>query len=403
MFAKSQLLAVLFALPFALSQGGIRCNNDPITISNWTTSFETSGLRIERISFDVTSPDAGTSPQTHCTGAIVGVNRFGASGTCDDGGSWNSLALSGSATLTVVLPRECPRGSPFFLLRKYGGEGTWAVVTGGSTGIGRGYALQLAENGFNIVLVSLVQGDLDKVAREIAALPRTKVSTVQHAINFVTAGDAEWQALADVLTPLDVRVLINCAGTNHRSAAPFVSDGPQLSSAIIAVNTTATVRMTSLILPGMLARRKPALVLNMASHAGGVMPAPLHATYSGSKAFIVSWTQALGVELRKSGSLVDVAAINLGTVKVVQAPGLFQDFTPSFTVPSSERFARGVLASLGLQGGAVGRAFVMTPYWSHALLEFVVRSFGLENVAAEGAYNTLAHEAEQAMKSSKRE
>lgn len=45
----------------------------------------------------------------------------------------------------------------------------------------------------------------------------------------------------------------------------------------------------------------------------------------------------------------------------------------------------------------------MTPYWSHALLEFVVRAFGLENVVAEGAYNTLAREAEQAMKSSNRE
>lgn len=150
---------------------------------------------------------------------------------------------------------------------------------------------------------------------------------------------SEYVAWSHCRTFLPDSLPVNCAGTNHRTAAPFVSDGPQLSSAIIAVNTTATVRMTSLSLPGMLARRKPALVLNMASHAGGLMPAPLHATYSGSKAFIVSSTQALGVELRKSGSLVDVAAINLGTVvrpthsanshvfkKVVQAPGLFQDF-----------------------------------------------------------------------------
>lgn len=67
---------------------------------------------------------------------------------------------------------------------------------------------------------------------------------------------------------------------------------------------------------------------------------------------------------------------------------MHNEIRASFMVPSGARFVRSVLASIGLPGGAVGRAFVWTPYWSHALLEFVVRCFGLGEMAGDWAYRT---------------
>lgn len=109
MFAKTQLLTALLALPCVLA-AGINCNLDPLTVSGWTVSTTTvaGSVPTTTITFDVTSPDVGTSPNTSCRGTIVGRASVASGGTCDDGGSYS---LSGpTGTLTVTLPRECPAG-----------------------------------------------------------------------------------------------------------------------------------------------------------------------------------------------------------------------------------------------------------------------------------------------------
>ncbi|KZV96254.1 hypothetical protein EXIGLDRAFT_733612 [Exidia glandulosa HHB12029] len=122
MFAKTQLIAVLLALPFAFSlpQGsGVNCNLDPLTVSNWAAPIVPSDrLHTKRnVTFDVASPDVGTSPTTHCVGSITeslpGFDGSSGSGTCSDGGEWSVIipGPGGPATLLVVtLPRECPAG-----------------------------------------------------------------------------------------------------------------------------------------------------------------------------------------------------------------------------------------------------------------------------------------------------
>ncbi|KZV96279.1 NAD(P)-binding protein [Exidia glandulosa HHB12029] len=268
-------------------------------------------------------------------------------------------------------------------LTKYGaGKGAWAVVTGASNGIGREFALQLAQKGFNIALVSRTASKLDAVAKEISALPNVKVLTLTHAIDFSTASDAEWKSLTDKLVPLDIGILINNAGTVHKTAY-FADIGPDMATSIVNVNAAAVVRLTSIVLPGMITRKR-GLVLSTGSLAGGAMPMPLSATYAATKAFLVTWSQSLGVELAKTKSGVDVAVINAGFV----APGMHNENPEWFFTPNAGRFARSVLASVGLPGGAVGRKFIWNPYWSHALLEFFIRSFGLTDTAVEWAYRS---------------
>ncbi|KZV96284.1 NAD(P)-binding protein [Exidia glandulosa HHB12029] len=277
---------------------------------------------------------------------------------------------------------------------KYGaGKGTWAVITGASGGIGREFSLQLAKKGFNIVLISRTPSKLDAVAKEITNLPGVTVSTITHPIDFSTAGDAEWKALTDVLAPLDIGLLLNNAATDHAIPTHFADVGPEMSTAVVTVNVAAVVRLTSIVLPGMISRKR-GLLLSTGSLAGGVAPLPLRATYSASKAFLVTWSQALGVELSKSKSGVDIAVINTGYV----APGMHNEISETFFTPKGARFVRSVLASIGLPGGAIGRKFVWTPYWSHALLEFFLRSFGFIDRAVDWGYTACTKEAQKAAK-----
>ena len=57
------------------------------------------------------------------------------------------------------------------LLKKAGEEPVWAIVTGASDGIGKGYALTLAKKGFNILLISRTQSKLEEVAKEVGTFP----------------------------------------------------------------------------------------------------------------------------------------------------------------------------------------------------------------------------------------
>ncbi|KZV96252.1 hypothetical protein EXIGLDRAFT_747728 [Exidia glandulosa HHB12029] len=98
------------ALAVFVSGAGINCNLDPLTITNWSTSVSTGpgGVTTTTITFDVTSPDAGTAPSSSCTGTVVGRNSVASGGDCTDGGSYTLQGPSG--TLAVRLPRECPAG-----------------------------------------------------------------------------------------------------------------------------------------------------------------------------------------------------------------------------------------------------------------------------------------------------
>lgn len=305
------------------------------------------------------------------------------------------LWVCGSFALRVVrlvLQLTVWRGTN---LDKYGArKGAWAVVTGASDGIGREFALQLAGKGFNIVLVSRTASKLDKVAQEIAALPGDKVSVIQHSIDFAKAGDAEWARLEAALAPLDIGILVNNAGLNHSAEwSEFIAAPAQECVDIVTVNVTAAVRITRVLLPGMVSRKR-GLVLNVSSLAGGTAPAPLWATYSGSKAFLISWAQAVATELRAAKSGVDVLIVKPGYV----TGGMAKQVVESFDTPSAARWVRCALASIGLSGGALGVDFVSTPFWAHALMDFSLREFGLLNMFRKSMHGYLSKERARAAK-----
>jgi hypothetical protein len=170
-----------------------------------------------------------------------------------------------------------------------------ALITGASAGLGREYARLFAKDGHDLVLVARRRERLDELARELAAAQGTTCMVIAADLAAPSAG----QQVADQVQSAgrSIDFLVNNAGFGRRG--PFAQSDVRLQLEMIDVNMRALVELTRLFLPGML-ERKQGRVLNIASIAGFV-PGPFMATYYASKAFVVSFTEALAQELRGTG------------------------------------------------------------------------------------------------------
>ncbi|UQE73711.1 SDR family oxidoreductase [Gordonia sp. PP30] len=178
-------------------------------------------------------------------------------------------------------------------------HGSTAVVTGASSGIGAEFAEQLARRGADLVLVARREDRLRALAARLAAEHGVGVRVVAADL----AGPAGRQTLLDALAGTDVDVLINNAGFATHGA--FAELDPQRVHDEIAVNVVAVTMLTRALLPGMLARDRGAIV-NIASTAA-FQPIAHMAVYGATKAFVLSFTEALWGETERGG--VDVVAV----------------------------------------------------------------------------------------------
>jgi short-subunit dehydrogenase len=168
------------------------------------------------------------------------------------------------------------------------------VVTGGSLGIGAEFASQLAARGANLVLVARDVKRLDAQAKELTAQHHVRVDTI--AIDLTEAGAA--QQVFNRVTALghDVDMLINNAGFAKHGA--FTEASLETQRGQVTLNVTALVELTYLFLP-MLERRQGGII-NVASTAA-FQPVPFMAVYGATKAFVLSFSEALWGEYRNRG------------------------------------------------------------------------------------------------------
>ncbi|KAK9481220.1 hypothetical protein V1514DRAFT_323270 [Lipomyces japonicus] len=248
-------------------------------------------------------------------------------------------------------------------LKNYGaGKGAWAVITGASDGIGKEFSLQLAKKGFNVVLVSRTESKLVELANEIEQ--KFKVNTKVLPFDFSLNQSIDYQALANLIEPLDVTVLINNVGQSHAIPVPFAETEESELSNIILINDLATLKVTRIVTPKLITKRQ-GLILTMGSF-GGLFPTPYLAVYSGSKAFLQQWSSALAAELKPYNVDVDFVLSYLVTSAMSKIR------RTSALIPNPKSFVASTLSSIGLQRGAQGRAATSTPYWSHAIFQFAV-------------------------------
>src|SRR5215470_7639096 len=182
----------------------------------------------------------------------------------------------------------------------------WAVVTGASSGFGRGFAARLADRGMSVVLTGRNEARLAETAHQVrSAAPSVKVETF--AADLSTRSGVS--ALLDHVGDRPVEVLVNNAGFG--SYGLFADADPDRETDEVAVDISAVISLARAFLPGMLARRSGG-ILNVASTIA-FQPAPYQAVYGASKAFVLSFSQALWAEARAAG--VSVTALCPGPTR----------------------------------------------------------------------------------------
>ena len=176
-----------------------------------------------------------------------------------------------------------------------------ALITGASSGIGEEFARQLAERGYDLILVARRKERLDQLAEELP----TKAVVIESDL----ATEADKLPGKVKRGRLQVDLLINNAGFGLRGH--FADLDPKREAEMVRVNCEAVVTLTHAFLPGMIERGEGG-VITVASTAG-MQPLPYETTYAATKAFAISFMEALSMELRGTG--VKCLVVNPGPVK----------------------------------------------------------------------------------------
>jgi uncharacterized protein len=172
-----------------------------------------------------------------------------------------------------------------------------ALITGASSGIGLELARICAEDGDDVVLVARSGDALERLAGELR--PRgVQVHVIASDLSAARAASLVADRVAALR--LDVDILINNAGFGQFGS--FAETPLDVDLAMIQVNIVALTELTKRLLPAMIARRA-GKILNLASTAA-FLPGPLMAVYYATKAYVLSFSEAIGEELKGTGVTV---------------------------------------------------------------------------------------------------
>jgi short-subunit dehydrogenase len=171
----------------------------------------------------------------------------------------------------------------------------FAVITGASRGIGAAYARAIAHRGFDILLVSRDEGRLQALATTLQNAYGVDIET---AVLDLAQADAGHQLYVLSRQHRDhIDLLINNAGFGMYGS--FVDMPLPRIHEMLWLHVNSVVDSTRLFLPSML-ERKSGAIINVASLAG-LFPIPYMAEYAATKAFMISFSEALAEEVRPSG------------------------------------------------------------------------------------------------------
>jgi hypothetical protein len=204
-----------------------------------------------------------------------------------------------------------------------GKSGLTALITGASAGLGRELARVAARDGHDVVLVARRKDRLQELAKELEAAHGITAIVIDADLSArgATQGIVERVQAAG----LSIDFLINNAGFG--SYGPFAETDLARQTEMVDVNIRALMELTHRLLPQMLAH-KSGRILNVASLAG-FAPGPYMATYYATKAFVLSFSEALAAELRGTGVTITAScpgptATEFGAVAKSDRTNLFR-------------------------------------------------------------------------------
>jgi len=216
-----------------------------------------------------------------------------------------------------------------------------ALVTGASSGIGESFAYALARQNFDLVLVARRRERLDTVAAKANQLGARRIEIV--VLDLSQAGAPLELEARLTAGSIPVNFLINNAGFGTTGRFDRLPLARELQE--IELNIGALVALTRLFLPPMVANRDGAII-NVASTAA-FQPVPYMATYAATKAFVLSFTEAISVEVAGSG--VRILALCPGPVRTeFQAVAKNEHaLMPSFAYLDADTVVQQALVAVG--------------------------------------------------------
>jgi uncharacterized protein len=218
------------------------------------------------------------------------------------------------------------------------------VVTGASSGIGEALARRLARDHHDLVLTARRIDRLEQLARELAAAHGIRATPIATDL---ARPDGPVTLVSELeRRGLEVDWLVNNAGFGTAGRFDQLPIDRELEE--IRLNVKAPVDLTGRLVPGMVARGR-GVVMNVASVAG-FAPMPYTATYAATKAFLLSFSEALAVEL--SGTGVHVVCVCPGSTRTEfqERAKIDPNVLPWFACMSAEQVADQAVRAAGRSG-----------------------------------------------------
>ena len=213
-----------------------------------------------------------------------------------------------------------------------------ALITGASTGIGAVYADRLAKRGYDLILVARSVEKLSEVAARLKSIGR-RIETFPADLT----KKEDVQRVAERLsTDPTITALVNNAGAG--SAGKLLDANIDDLESMIYLNVSALTRLALAALPGFVARHN-GLLINIASIVA-LNPEALNGTYSGTKAYVVNFTQALKSELEGKGVIVQAVLPGATSTSFWDKAGLPVQHLPNEIVMTAEDMVDASLAGL---------------------------------------------------------
>lgn len=233
-----------------------------------------------------------------------------------------------------------------------------ALITGGSAGMGAEYARQLAAAGTNLILVARRLDRLEELARRLREKHAVAVETLQADLATSDGIDRVERRLAGDET-LDL--LVNNAGfTGGKS---FIERDAAVHMDMVQVHVATTARLSRAVLPGMIARGRGAII-NVASIAAwSAFSGPM---YSGTKAFLVMFSENLQSELLGTGVCVQALCPGMTHTEFHEVAHIDKAIVPKPFWMTAEEVVRISLRRLG-------RGTVCVPGWKNKTIAFLMR------------------------------
>lgn len=273
-------------------------------------------------------------------------------------------------------------------------DGSYALITGASEGIGKAFAEQLAAKGFNVIISARSEKVLFELAKEIEGKYKVKVQVV---VADAFEVDSSVDKIVAAVAGKNIRVLVNNVGVSSKFLARLKDTTTADMDKMNLINVHFQTKLTKAIAEVMAKVEGRKIIMNLSSFSS-LVPVPLLAVYGAGKSYFNHWTISLAPEL--ASDRIEVVAFTPAFIATSMT-----GMRSKFDVPTADRFVRDAL-------NKADAGVLVNPFWVHALMGAIIpripMSFlpGLmlsQNEAARKAQLRRAEKAEKAASEQKKD